>query len=271
MEELVEQVRESCSAAVLDGHRHRLCAARAHPQDHAHQPGRGLAPARAVDIHGPGAAGRPARRRTGGAAAGHLTPSARTQHTVTVAVATLLERMAPGGAHRAGASSIRNWKRADFIAAPLTNRAGADRGRPQHQRPGQPHQRRGDAGHLLPALLGSAHHFTAAEPSAQLTCGPWGRTADRQTADSAHRVFALPAQAVQFLRKPSTSTTAPSAMAPRLSHSGTLTDSCLLHGGFPAGRSQPCVVSLVKLKPPVKNPAKPRTIKIMPVIRAAFM
>jgi hypothetical protein len=31
------------------------------------------------------------------------------------------------------------------------------------------------------------------------------------------------------------------------------------------------VVSLVKLKPPVKNPAKPRTIKIMPVIRAAFM
>jgi hypothetical protein len=45
------------------GHRHRLRAARAHPQDHAQQPGRGLAPAGLLHVDGPHAAGRPAGRR----------------------------------------------------------------------------------------------------------------------------------------------------------------------------------------------------------------
>ena len=123
MEDLVEEVRESSSAAVLDGLDIVYAAARAHPQDHAHQPGRGLAPACSLDIHGPRAAGQPARRRTAKPPSPPCPCSATPAHTATD-LPTLLERIRQA---RTQGWCLVNQELEEgliSIAAPLTNRLG---------------------------------------------------------------------------------------------------------------------------------------------------
>ena len=63
MEALVAEVKESCSAAVLDGAGHRLRAARADAQDHEHQSRHRQPAAGVLHVDGPHAAVRRLPRR----------------------------------------------------------------------------------------------------------------------------------------------------------------------------------------------------------------
>ena len=153
MEDLVEEVRESSSAAVLDGL--DIVYVLRVPTHKIMRTSLGVAPPAGLDFHGPRAAGQPARRRTA-KPPGHPAPAAPHRPHRHRPAHPLLERIRQA---RTQGWCLVNQELEEgliSIAAPLTNRLGQTGGSPQHQRPGQPHQRRADAANLLPPLLRAA-------------------------------------------------------------------------------------------------------------------
>ena len=123
MEALVDQVQGVVLGRRAGRHGHRLRAARVHAQDHAQQPGRGLAPAGLLHLDGPRAAGRVCPTTRCCALLQAARSQARTRHTLTDPEAVLAKVQQ---ARRQGWCLVNQELEEGLIsiAAPMSNRAG---------------------------------------------------------------------------------------------------------------------------------------------------
>ncbi len=170
MEALVEQVKESCSAAALEGT--DIVYVLRVPTRKIMSIGLGVGsrlPAYCTSMGRMLLAGLPDDEALRRLRSSKRTPF--TRHTVTD-VDALLAKVQQ--ARKQGWCLVNQELEEGLIsiAAPLTNRSGAHGGGPEHQRPGQPHQRQADAGSHAAALAGSgADHIAAAERAARIAPG----------------------------------------------------------------------------------------------------